>query len=74
MTGDTIDKLIKKLQREQGITNIVITHEIRSVFRIADRVVFMKEGQIYWIGTPQELEATNDPLLRDFIEGNAQDD
>ncbi len=74
MTGDTIDKLIKKLQHEQGITNIVITHEIRSVFRIANRVVFMKEGQIYWIGTPQELEATKDQLLRDFIEGNAQDD
>jgi ABC-type transporter Mla maintaining outer membrane lipid asymmetry ATPase subunit MlaF len=34
----------------------------------------MKEGQIYWIGTPQELEATKDQLLRDFIEGNAQDD
>jgi phospholipid/cholesterol/gamma-HCH transport system ATP-binding protein len=74
MTADTIDRLIKKLQTDHGITNIVITHEIRSVFRIADRVVFMKEGMIYWMGTPEELKASDDPLLRDFIEGNAQED
>jgi phospholipid/cholesterol/gamma-HCH transport system ATP-binding protein len=74
MTADTIDRLIKTLQSNHGITNIVITHEIRSVFRIADRVVFMKLGQVYWVGTPEELQATEDPFLRDFIEGNAQDD
>lgn len=72
VTGAAIDHLIKGLQRDQGITNIVITHEIRSVFRIADRVVFIKEGQVYWIGTAAELQQTSDPLLRDFIEGNAE--
>ncbi len=74
MTADTIDRLIKSLQIDHGITNIVITHEIRSVFRIADRVVFMKEGLIYWEGTSEELKSSDDKLLRDFIEGNAQDD
>lgn len=74
MTADTIDRLIKTLQQEHGITNLVITHEIRSVFRIADRVVFMKDGQVYWTGVPSELECTQDPHLRDFIEGNAQED
>jgi phospholipid/cholesterol/gamma-HCH transport system ATP-binding protein len=74
MTADTIDRLIKTLQNEHAITNIVITHEIRSVFRIADRIVFMKEGRIYWTGTGAELQATGDPFLRDFIEGNAQED
>ncbi len=74
MTADTIDRLIKKLQQEQGITNVVITHEIRSVFRIADRVVFMKDGLVYWTGSPSELENTQDSYLRDFIDGNAQDD
>jgi ABC-type transporter Mla maintaining outer membrane lipid asymmetry ATPase subunit MlaF len=34
----------------------------------------MKEGQVYWVGTPDELQATADPFLRDFIEGNAQED
>jgi phospholipid/cholesterol/gamma-HCH transport system ATP-binding protein len=74
MTADTIDRLIKTLQQEHGITNLVITHEIRSVFRIADRVVFMRDGQVYWTGLPAELERTQDPHLRDFIEGNAQED
>lgn len=74
MTADTIDRLIKTLQNEHSITNIVITHEIRSVFRIADRIVFMKEGRVYWTGTSEELRTTSDPFLRDFIEGNAQED
>ena len=41
VTADSIDHLIKNLQNEHHLTNVVVTHEIRSVFRIADRVVFM---------------------------------
>ncbi len=69
----SIDMMIKDLQVSQGITNIVITHEMRSVFRIADRVVFMKEGQIYWQGTPQQLQASEDPILHNFVEGIADE-
>jgi phospholipid/cholesterol/gamma-HCH transport system ATP-binding protein len=71
VTADTIDHLIKDLQRQYGITNVVITHELRSVFRIADRIVFLEDGQVYWVGTPDELQATSDPLLRAFIEGDS---
>ena len=71
VTADSIDHLIKSLQTDLGITNIVITHEIRSVFRIADRVVFMKEGRIYWQGTPKELRASTDPELQNFISGRS---
>lgn len=71
VTADTIDHLIKDLQRRYGITNVVITHELRSVFRIADRIVFLEEGRVYWVGTPDELQATPDPLLRAFIEGDS---
>ncbi|MFT6862782.1 MAG: phospholipid/cholesterol/gamma-HCH transport system ATP-binding protein [Akkermansiaceae bacterium] len=73
VTGDSIDHLIRDLAHEHGITNVVITHEIRSVFRIADRVVFMKDGLGYWEGTPNELQASKDPVLVNFIEGRAQD-
>ena len=71
VTADSIDHLIKSLQTDLGITNIVITHEIRSVFRIADRVVFMKEGRIYWQGTPKELRSSTDPELQNFISGRS---
>ncbi len=73
ITADAIDHLIKDLEVEHGITNIVITHEIRSVFRIASRVIFMKEGQIYWQGTAEELRNTEDPLLKNFIEGRSEE-
>lgn len=71
ITADSIDHLIKDLQRNYGMTNVVITHEMRSVFRIADRVVFLKEGRVYWTGTPDELKNTSDPELRAFIEGDS---
>ena len=71
VTADSIDHLIKGLQTDLGITNIVITHEIRSVFRIADRIVFMKEGRIYWEGGPQDLRASDDPELQNFISGRS---
>lgn len=76
ITANSIDKLIKRLQTEHGMTNIVITHEIRSVFRIADRIVFMKDGQVHWQGTPTEMKASTDPILVHFIagtDGNSND-
>lgn len=73
LTGDSIDRLIKDLAKEHGITNVVITHEIRSAFRIADRLVFMKDGLIYWEGTPDELKASKDSVLVNFVEGRSQD-
>lgn len=73
VTGNSIDHLIQALARDHGITNIVITHEMRSVFRIATRIIFMKDGLIYWEGTPDELKASEDPVLKNFIEGRAED-
>ncbi len=67
ITAGSIDKLIKRLQNELGITNIVITHELRSVFRIADRIIFMKDGTVYWQGTPAEMQASTDPVLTHFL-------
>ena len=74
VTADSIDHLIKHLQREHGMTNILVTHEMRSVFRVADHVVFMKDGQIYWQGAPEKLRSTSDPLLGDFIHGRSGED
>ncbi len=73
ITADSIDRLIKRLQNEYNMTNIVITHELRSVFRIADRIVFMKEGVVYWVGTPPEMKASTDPVLVQFLSGIAHD-
>lgn len=71
VTSGSIDHLIKGLQKEHNITSIVITHELRSVFRIADRVAFMKEGVISWHGTAEELHASENPELVDFVQGSS---
>ena len=71
INADSIDHLIKDLQRNHGVTNIVVTHELRSVFRTANRVAFLDQGRIHWTGTPDELQETKDPVLRAFIEGDS---
>lgn len=73
VTADSIDRLIKRLQHDHGITNIVITHELRSVFRIADRIVFMKDGEVYWQGKPADMKISSDPVLTQFLSGIAND-
>ena len=71
ITADSIDHLIKHLQTGHGMTNVVVTHEMRSVFHIADRIVFLEKGRIHWTGGPEELKATRDPVLRPFIDGDS---
>jgi phospholipid/cholesterol/gamma-HCH transport system ATP-binding protein len=71
VTADSIDHLIKDLQQVHGITNVVVTHEMRSVFHIADRIIFLQEGRIHWCGGPEELKATTDPVLRAFVSGDS---
>lgn len=74
ITAQKIDKLIKRLQQDHGITNIVITHELRSVFRIADRIIFIKDGKVYWQGSPDQIKASSDPTLLEFITGSEDQD
>lgn len=71
VTADSIDHLIKDLQTDRGMTNVVITHDMRSVFHIADRVVFLANGVVHWTGTPDELRASENPELRAFVAGDS---
>jgi phospholipid/cholesterol/gamma-HCH transport system ATP-binding protein len=69
LTTGTITKLIMKLQRELNVTSIVVSHDIRSVFRMATRVAVLNERRIVFFGTPEEMAASDDPYLRDFLGG-----
>jgi phospholipid/cholesterol/gamma-HCH transport system ATP-binding protein len=65
--SDQIDDLIKELGEKLKVTSVVVTHDIFSVYDVADRVAMMHEGKIYFVGTPKELIDTDDKLIRGFL-------
>jgi phospholipid/cholesterol/gamma-HCH transport system ATP-binding protein len=69
VTSHEIDILISDLNRKLGVTSVVVTHEMDSAFRIADRMVLLDRGKFIVSGTPQEMEASKDPLVRQFVHG-----
>ena len=70
LTTGTITRLIKKLQRELDVTSVVVSHDIRSVFNMATKVAVLHERRIAFFGTPEEMSASDDPYIRDFLGGS----
>ena len=64
-----INGLIMDLQKKLGVTSIVITHEMPSVFTIADRVALVRDHHIAFVGTPDEIKALDDQSIQEFIRG-----
>jgi phospholipid/cholesterol/gamma-HCH transport system ATP-binding protein len=69
LTPGTITRLIMKLQRELGVTSVVVSHDIRSSFRMASRIAVLADQRIRFLGTPEEMSGSDDPYLRDFLGG-----
>jgi phospholipid/cholesterol/gamma-HCH transport system ATP-binding protein len=69
VTTAVIDELIQRMANELSVTSIVVTHDMRSAYRISDRIAMLWEGRIRTVGTPDEIRATEDPVVRGFIEG-----
>jgi len=69
LTTGTITRLIIKLQRELGVTSVVVSHDIRSVFRMASYVALLAEKRTRFFGTPEEMTASDDPYIQDFLGG-----
>jgi phospholipid/cholesterol/gamma-HCH transport system ATP-binding protein len=69
VTTAVIDRLILKTARELGVAGIVVTHDMKSAYRVADRIAMLFRGGIRFIGTPDEIQASEDPVVRAFVEG-----
>ena len=69
--SDIINDLIIRVRRDLKNTAIVVTHDMASVYKVADRVAMMHLGKIVFLGTPDEVRDTQSPLVRQFIEGRA---
>jgi len=72
VTTAVIDRLILKLDRELGVTSLVVTHNMESALRIADRIAFLHDGRVRFTGTPDEVRSSEDPIVRAFIEGRPE--
>jgi phospholipid/cholesterol/gamma-HCH transport system ATP-binding protein len=69
ITANTINLMIRGLQRRLGITSIVVTHDIHSAFTVGDRIAFLHDGRIEFDGTVDEAKQATEPLLRNFLQG-----
>jgi phospholipid/cholesterol/gamma-HCH transport system ATP-binding protein len=69
LTTATITYLIIKLQRELGVTSVVVSHDIRSAFRMASKIALLAEKRIAFFGTPEEMTGSEEPYIREFLGG-----
>ncbi len=67
-----VDHLIRELSDTVGVTSIVVSHDLVSIFSIADRIVMLYQGQVKMLGTRDEFRSTPDPIIQQFINGRAE--
>jgi len=71
ITADSINELIKSMHDKLKITSVVVTHDMKSAYRVADRIAMLYQGKIIAEGTPNEIQATDHPIVHQFINGLA---
>jgi len=72
VTKAVIDRLILRMSKELGVTGVVITHDVESAYRVGDRIAMLYEGRCRFVGRPDEVRGTADPVVKGFIEGRPE--
>src|SRR5216117_2780134 len=72
VVADSINRLIRRLQQRLGVTSVVVTHDMKSAFDVANHISYLHEGRIYFHGTPIQLQQARDPILQDFLLGRSE--
>jgi len=70
--ADVINELIREMQRGIEITSVVVTHDIKSAYKVGDHIAMLHGGKIIFSGTPDEVRSVDLPIVRQFIEGRAE--
>ena len=68
---DSINRLIRKFQSTGKVTSVIITHEMRTVYDVANRVLLLHNGKIRFDGNPDDIKNVDDPVVQQFITGNS---
>ena len=69
--ADVINELIRNLQKALRITSVAVTHDMKSAYKIGDRLAMLYDGKIVFEGSPDEVRSSSDPVVRQFVEGKA---
>lgn len=67
-----VDKLIRRLSDELGVTSVVVSHDLTSIFGISDRIAMLYQGQLLLLGSPEQFQRSTDPIVQQFIHGRAE--
>jgi phospholipid/cholesterol/gamma-HCH transport system ATP-binding protein len=70
--ASTINDLILDMQEKLGVTSILVTHDMSSVWKTADRIAMLLNGKILKLGTPEEFKSSDDPVVKQFIYGESE--
>ena len=74
VVADSINRLIRRLQQRFGMTSVVVTHDMKSAFDVANHIAYLHEGRIYFHGTSSQLQQSTDRLIQDFLLGRSEHD
>ena len=72
VTSAVIDRLMVRTREHLGVTGVVVTHDMRSAYTVGDRIAMLYEGRVRQVGSVEEIQQTEDPVVRQFIEGRAE--
>ena len=72
VTAAVIDRLVVRTREHLGVTGLVVTHDMRSAYTVGDRIAMLYEGRVRQVGTVEEIRETDDPVVRQFIEGRPE--
>ena len=73
VTSDLVNRLIIRMREQLGLTSVVVTHDMTSAYKVAQRVAMLDEGRIIAVGTPDAIRASTDPVVQRFITGDASE-
>jgi phospholipid/cholesterol/gamma-HCH transport system ATP-binding protein len=71
INSDSINHLIRRLQKRLQVTSVVVTHDMKTAFHTADRIAYLHDGRIYFYGDAKGLQESQDPVVQDFILGRS---
>lgn len=74
VNANVIDALVKRLDKELGVTSVMVTHDVRGAFNVADKIALLSEGKIVLQGTPEEFRESDNPKVKAFLERDFESD